>query len=207
MAHVSTLMGQLLQLIPRHVFDQLVDSHAWQGPKPRKFTYWSHLAAMLFGQWSARKSLRDVVFSVNRQARNFTSACPSHKRSTLADANQQRPAIIFEKTYYRLYERVSAELAPGPKRLRRSKSSMPPPLTCARRCFPGPNFGSARGPLSCIPSSLACCPSVSWSPTAKPMTSKPSKICAFSRAISSSLTGPTWIMPGFINCTKAPSGL
>jgi len=34
------------------------------------------------------------------------------KRSTLADANQQRPAVIFEKTYYKLYERLSAELAP-----------------------------------------------------------------------------------------------
>jgi hypothetical protein len=30
MAHCSTLMGQLLQLIPRHVFDHLVDTHAWQ---------------------------------------------------------------------------------------------------------------------------------------------------------------------------------
>ncbi|MBU4356330.1 MAG: DUF4372 domain-containing protein [Proteobacteria bacterium] len=49
MAHCSTLMGQLLQLIPRHVFDHLVDSHAWQGPNPRKFTYWSHLRARLFG--------------------------------------------------------------------------------------------------------------------------------------------------------------
>ena len=69
MAHCSTLMGQLLQLIPRHVFDHLVASHAWQGPPPRKSIYWSHLGAMLFGQWSARKSLRDLVFSVNRQVR------------------------------------------------------------------------------------------------------------------------------------------
>jgi hypothetical protein len=49
MAHVSTLMGQLLQLIPRHVFDDLVHSHAWQGPNPQKFTYGSHLGAMLLG--------------------------------------------------------------------------------------------------------------------------------------------------------------
>ena len=33
----------------------------------------------------------------------------------LADANQQRPAIIFEKTYYKLYERLSAELATQPQ--------------------------------------------------------------------------------------------
>jgi hypothetical protein len=64
MAHCSTLMGQLLQLIPRHVF-HLVDSHAWQGPEAKKFTYWSHLTAMLFGQGSARKSLRDVVYRQN----------------------------------------------------------------------------------------------------------------------------------------------
>ncbi len=36
MAHCSTFIGQLLQLIPRHVFDHLVDSYGWQGPNPRK---------------------------------------------------------------------------------------------------------------------------------------------------------------------------
>jgi hypothetical protein len=116
MAHCSTLIGQLLPLIPRPVFDHLVDTHAWQGPNPRKFTYWSHLGAMLFGQWSARKSLRDLVFSVNRQVRKcYHLGLAAVKRSTLADANQQRPAIIFEKTYYQLYERVSAELATQPQ--------------------------------------------------------------------------------------------
>jgi hypothetical protein len=82
-------MGQLLQLIPRHVFDHQVDSQGWQGPKPRKFSYWSHLAAMLFGQWSARKSLRDLVFSLNRHARKFYHlGLAAVKRSTLADANE-----------------------------------------------------------------------------------------------------------------------
>ena len=50
MAYCRTFMGQLLQLILRHVFDHVVDSHAWQGPNPRKFTYWSHLGAMLCPQ-------------------------------------------------------------------------------------------------------------------------------------------------------------
>jgi hypothetical protein len=71
---------------------------------------------MLFGQWSARKSLRDVVFSVNRQAHKlYHLGLSKLKRSTLADANQQRPAVIFEKTYYKLYERLSAELATQPQ--------------------------------------------------------------------------------------------
>ena len=105
-------MGQLLQLIPRHVSEHLVASYAWQGLTPRKFTYWSHLGTMLFGQWSARKSLRDLVFSVNRQVGKYYHLGLSVvKLSTLADANKQRPAVIFEKTYYKLYERLSAELA------------------------------------------------------------------------------------------------
>jgi len=36
-------------------------------------------------------------------------------RSTLADANKQRPAVIFEKTYYNLYERLSTELSTQPQ--------------------------------------------------------------------------------------------
>jgi putative transposase len=55
---------------------------------------------MLFGQWSARKSLRDLVFSLNRQVRKFYHLGLSVvKRSTLAAANEQRTAIIFGKTY------------------------------------------------------------------------------------------------------------
>jgi hypothetical protein len=116
MAHCNTLMGQLLQLIPRYAFHHLVDRHAWQMPNSRKFTYWSHQGAMLFGHWSARKSLRDLLFSLNRQVRkcHHLGLCVV-KHSTLADANKQRPPVIFEKTYYKLYERVSAELAAQPQ--------------------------------------------------------------------------------------------
>jgi len=92
MANCSTLIGQLLQLIPRHVFDHLVDIHAWQGPTPRKFAYWSHLGAMLFGQWSSRKSLRDLVFSVNRQVRKrYHLGLSVVKRFTLAGAAVEAP--------------------------------------------------------------------------------------------------------------------
>ena len=148
MAHCSTLMGQLLQLIPRHVFDHLVDSHAWQGPNPRKFTYWSHLGAMLFGQWSARKSLRDLVFSLNRQVRKFyhlgLAAVP---RSTLADANQQRPAVIFEKTYYKLYERLSTELATQPQQAPKIKIIDSTTIDLCASVFPWAKFRTRKGAI------------------------------------------------------------
>jgi putative transposase len=141
-------MGQLLQLIPRHVFDHLVDSHAWQGPNPRKFTYWSHLGAMLFGQWDARKSLRDLVFSVKRQVRKcYHLGLSVVKRSPLADANQQRPAIIFEKTYYNLYERLSAELATQPQEAPKIKIIDSTTIDLSASVFPWAKFRTGKGAI------------------------------------------------------------
>jgi hypothetical protein len=148
MAHCSTLMGQLLQLIPRHVFDHLVDTHAWQGPDPRKFTYWSHLVTMLFGQWSARKSLRDVVFSINRQAHKLYHLGLSQvRRSTLADANQLRPAVIFEKIYYKLYERLSAELTPQPHKAPPIKIIDATTIDLCAAVFPWAKFRTRKGAI------------------------------------------------------------
>ena len=125
-----------------------MDNHAWQGPPPRKFTYWSHLGAMLFGQWSARKSRRDLVFSVNRQVRKFyhlgLAAVP---RSTLADANQQRPAVIFEKTYYNLYERLSAELATQPQAAPNIKITDSTTIDLCASVFPWTQFRTRNGAI------------------------------------------------------------
>ena len=146
MAHSSTLMGQLLQLIPRHVFDHLVKTHAWQGPDPRKFTYWSHLTTMLFGQWSARKSLRDLVFSINRQAHKlYHLGLSKVRRSTLSDANQQRPAVIFEQTYYKLYERLSAELGSQLTRAPQIKIIDSTTIDLCASVFPWAKFRTCKG--------------------------------------------------------------
>jgi hypothetical protein len=60
---------------------------------------------MLFGQWSSRKSLRDLVFSINRQAyKLYHLGLSKVSPATLSDANKLRPAVIFEKTDYQLYE-------------------------------------------------------------------------------------------------------
>jgi hypothetical protein len=148
MAPCSTLMGQLLQLIPRHVFDHLVDTHAWQGPKPRKFTHWSHLGAILFGQWSARKSLGDLAFSLKRQARKFYHlGLTPVPRSTLAGANNQRPAVIFEKTYYKPYERVSAALAQQPQEAPEIKIIDATTIDLGAAVFPWVRFRSRKGAI------------------------------------------------------------
>lgn len=111
MAHVSTILSQMLLLFPRHIFDHIVDSHAWESPKARKFSYWSQLTAMTYAQLSGRKSLRDLVFSLGQQdGKLYHLGVNPVKRSTLAEANEKRPAIIFEKAYYQLFERLHNEM-------------------------------------------------------------------------------------------------
>ena len=121
MAHNNTVLGQMLQLLPRHVFEHEVETHSWQGPTPRKLSYWSQLVAMLYAQLGGKKSLRDLVFSLGRHQRKlYHLGLAAVKRSTLADANEQRPARIFAQTYFKLLHRLEAELPrhSGPHRVK-----------------------------------------------------------------------------------------
>ena len=103
---------------------------------------------MLFGQWSPRKSLRDLVFSLNRQVRRFyhlgLAAVP---RSILADANKPRPAVIFEKTDYQLYERLSAELSPQPQQAPKIKISDSTTIDLCASVFPWAQFRTRNGAI------------------------------------------------------------
>jgi hypothetical protein len=121
MAHNNTVLGNMLQLLPRHVFEHQVETHAWQGPQPRKLSYWSQLVAMLYAQLSGKKSLRDLVFSLGRHLpKLYHLGLNPVKRSTLGDANEQRPARVFSETYFKLLSRLEAELPrhSGPQRVK-----------------------------------------------------------------------------------------
>ena len=116
MAHNNTILGHMLQLLPRHIFEHQVETHSWQGPQPRKFSYWSQLVAMLFGQLSSKKSLRDLVFSLDRhRGKLYHLGLTPAKRSTLADANEKRPALIFQKTYENCWGAFRPKPAAGPR--------------------------------------------------------------------------------------------
>ena len=121
MGHINTVLSQMLQLLPRHVFEHQVETHAWQGPQPRKLSYWSQQVAMLYAQLSSKKSLRDPVFSLKRHHRKlYHLSLNPVKRSSLADANKHRPALIFAETCFKLRHRLETELGrqPGPRRVK-----------------------------------------------------------------------------------------
>lgn len=116
MAHNNTVLGNMLQLLPRHILEHQVETHSWQGPKPRKLSYWSQLVAMLYAQLSSKKSLRDLVFSLGRHRQKlYHLGLTPVERSTLAEANEKRPALIFQKTCEKLLARFQAEAGRQPE--------------------------------------------------------------------------------------------
>ena len=140
MAHINTVLGQMLQLLPRHVFEHQVETHSWQGPSPRKLSYWSQLVAMLYAQLSAKKSLRDLIFSLGRHRQKlYHLGLTPAKRSTLAEANEKRPALIFQKTYEKLLARFQAEAGRQPQ-ARRVKILDATYVPVCASLFPWANF-------------------------------------------------------------------
>ena len=97
-----TILRQVTQMISRYDFKKAV-----LAGKGRHFTvsfsYWSHLVAMIFGQLSEQESLRDLVLNLSRQAHRFYHlGMQKICRSTFADANNHRPAGIYERLFYTL---------------------------------------------------------------------------------------------------------
>jgi putative transposase len=110
MAHNNTVLSPMLQLLPRHVLEHQVETHGCQGPRPRKLSCWSQLVAMLYAQLSAKKSLRDLVFSQGRHRRKlYHLGLAPVKRSSLADANEPRPARIFAQTYFKRLQNAAGQ--------------------------------------------------------------------------------------------------
>ena len=95
MANLSVLQ-QVLKQIPRRQFQSLVEKHGadkWV----KSFGCWQQLVAMIFAQVSAQTSLRDVVATFNAHpARHYHLGTRPLARSTLADANADRPVAVFE---------------------------------------------------------------------------------------------------------------
>jgi hypothetical protein len=112
MAHRNTIFRQLLQLVDRHVFKR-VEHEKFRSERPyRSLNRWQHFAAMMFAQLAGLSSLRDIAQQFEGQAtRLYHLGLRAVKRSTLADANADRPAEFFEAVFQEQYSRCAA-LAP-----------------------------------------------------------------------------------------------
>jgi hypothetical protein len=95
MQYQSTVFAQLLKALPRGRFERLARQHAI-GRKKRELGAWAHLVAMVLAQTGGMRSLRDLERLFERH-----HGIAAHlglgqvKRSTLSDANRDRPAELF----------------------------------------------------------------------------------------------------------------
>lgn len=92
------VFSQLVKFLPQRVFDRITANYL--GNKSVKhFTCWNQLLCMIFGQLSARESLRDLITTIEaHQSKSYHLGFgKSITRSNLSKANEKRNYKIFEE--------------------------------------------------------------------------------------------------------------
>lgn len=105
MGYYNTIMHQLLTLIPRGQFDSLTRTYSGNH-YVKHFTCWNQFSAMLYSHSSGKDSLRDIQNSLAvQQHKLYHLGIKSVRRSTLADANKNRPYQIYEGLFHAILKR------------------------------------------------------------------------------------------------------
>lgn len=101
------IFAQLTEFLPRRVFDRIVAKH--EGNKyVRSFTCWNQMLCMVFGQLTARDSMRDLMVSLEAHQSKFyhLGFGTTVTRRNFGKANQKRNYKIFEEFAYVLIDRA-----------------------------------------------------------------------------------------------------
>jgi DDE family transposase/uncharacterized protein DUF4372 len=95
MRHHNTVFHAVLKFVPWHVLDRLVDEFA-ANKKVRRLTTQNQFIALLYAQLAGSESLRAIEAGFESHASKLyhLGACEV-SRSTLSDANAQRPCAVF----------------------------------------------------------------------------------------------------------------
>src|SRR5258705_12417160 len=79
------------------IIDRLVEDHGADA-RVRRLSTKSQFVALLYGQLSAATSLREIVSGLSSHAaRLYHLGAEPVRRSTLSDANAQRPVAVFSQ--------------------------------------------------------------------------------------------------------------
>src|SRR5580658_421450 len=95
MHHHNTVFHSVLKHVPWHVLDRLVEEFA-ANKKVRRLTTQNQFIALLYAQLAGSESLRAIEagFASHASKLYHLGACDV-SRSTLSDANGQRPCGVF----------------------------------------------------------------------------------------------------------------
>ena len=123
-----SVFRQLCNLIPIHLVSELA-RQTGVAKKARTFKPWSHVVAMLYGQFTHAIGLNDICDGLGLLSGPLSAirgATPP-ARNTLAHANKTRPAEMAEKLFWRTLEHLRSQCrgfmgSPGQRRLTRFKA-------------------------------------------------------------------------------------
>lgn len=102
MNYTNTIFNQLLELLPRNRFEQFVGQHK-ADRYVKKMSCWSQFCIMLYAQAKEKKSLREIEKSLGaQQGKLYHLGINSIAKSTIAEANRDRPYQIYENLFYEL---------------------------------------------------------------------------------------------------------
>lgn len=114
MAHYNTILSQITSHISRHDFDYHANIHH-SGQKFRSYNRWSQFMAMLIGQLSGRKSLRDITDNLKaQQNRLYHLGMKPTSRATLARVNEKQPESLYKTIFFELLKKCQMA-SPGHK--------------------------------------------------------------------------------------------
>jgi len=124
MKFTTNMFSQILQIIPKISFSQLV--YATGAERHAKgFSSWDQLVAMLFCQFAQAKSLREISdgLAVTCGKLNHLGLRNAPAKSTLAYANAHRPHELFVKLFSQILG-ICHEESPGKKKKFRFKNKL-----------------------------------------------------------------------------------
>jgi putative transposase len=110
MRYCDSILGRLLKILPRPVFNSIVEGHG--GDRYTKsFDAWRHLVSLIYAQLSGATSLRSLEAGWNAHAHHhYHVGCGRVARSTLADANRRRQPELFAEAFAWLSQRAGSRL-------------------------------------------------------------------------------------------------
>jgi hypothetical protein len=106
MRHQNSVLHDILKRIPWDVFDQLVERHG-SDYRVRRLSTKDQLVALLYGQLSGASSLRELTTGLaSHRVRLYHLGARPAQRTTLADANKNRPSAVFAELFATMVGRV-----------------------------------------------------------------------------------------------------
>lgn len=124
MGYSASLFCQILQIIPRAKFEQLVRETGAEA-KAKGFKSWTQCVAMLFCQLALAHSLREIRHGLASSCGklNHLGLTKAPSKSTLSYANEHRPYELWRRLFFELLDQCQAH-APGKKKKFRFKNKL-----------------------------------------------------------------------------------